>query len=303
MSPTFAPPFGGYGFSGFPFTAARLATQPARSRAPARTTDPTLLRIGISLPFFLSSDGALELSHQLGERRFLEDARELRTVVVHQADPLDHDVVDPPPVPILEEMVVHRDLLTIRRYDHGTHHRVRRIDRLLPVEDLFPLVRLDLPRVGVLEEFLVQAGELLALRRGAVLPVDPKRPLRHLPEIEMGGHRFPEPGTTLRLHPFSRKLRVLDDGDALFDRLPDLPGRLPGAHGDGHGKERHEYHRGYPHRSQRSRILRFSPRPHCITSRSRERTGRSAPQGPPPPRSPGSCPPEGSAGSTHREKG
>src|SRR5687767_13922991 len=86
--------------------ASRRATPATRTMAftPDRSPEPRARR-GAEL--FLAR---LHLLHEVLERRRLDDLVELRAIVRDEADSLDHDVVDQPPLALLEHPVLDRDL-------------------------------------------------------------------------------------------------------------------------------------------------------------------------------------------------
>src|SRR5438874_12830252 len=195
----------------------------------------------------LARPGALvvldpQLRHEVRVAGALDDRVELRAVVGDEADALERDVIGAPAAPLREHAVVQRDRRALLRHDQGPDHRGIAVERLPDVLDLFAVVILDLRNVRVLEQVPKQARELLALRRGACLPVQREATPGDLREIEdLVGARPGRAAPLERLRLFLER-RVGQDAQDPVDRAAQLVGWWAG--------QSVAYHEQAQHRSE-----------------------------------------------------
>ena len=87
-------------------------------------------------------------------------------------------------VSLTEHSIVDRHLSPLLGEDLGADRRLLSLHRLADVVDVLATVSVDLRDIGVLEQVGEEAGEFLALGRGAGLPVPSQAPLSGFLEVE-----------------------------------------------------------------------------------------------------------------------
>src|SRR5207253_5369926 len=203
-----------------------------------------------------------------------DDLVALDAVVRDEADALDDDVVDEPPLAAPEHPVVDRDLRPLLGRDRHLDGRLVAVDRFPHVGDLFPAVELGLGDIGALEEVGEELEELIPLGRHPRGPVACQRALRGLFEVEDAAGDFPDlalpiPGPVLLL-----ELWILQNLDHPVDLGAQLICGLAGLRGSGRKEQRHDSRKGLMTLPQRVTEHRCSTRQRKCQPRGSE-TGRA----------------------------
>ena len=173
----------------------------------------------------------------------LDDLIELGPVIQHEADAFDVDVVDHPPVAVLEETVVHRHLGAVLGDDLGADGGEGAIQALAAIDNLFATVELNLGEVGALEEVLEEADEFRVLGLRQRQPVAAEGPARNLGEVEDLVGDLADCRPPLDDLPIALERGVVDRREDAVDGALELlggggrPDTLDGGH-DAQGRER-----------------------------------------------------------------
>src|SRR3990170_5975457 len=123
-------------------------------------------------------------AHQLFVRSVADDPVELVAVIIHHADVLHDDVVNPPFTADKVSFVVERKLLALLGKNFAVDVGVAAVESFPDVNDFLVGVRFDGIGVGALQKIAKKAHELILFLGGAPAPVGPEGAFRHLVEIK-----------------------------------------------------------------------------------------------------------------------